>query len=103
MAAVAHDIAPIDLRRMARARRRNRAAGVDIFEGFYQAYLTAFGCGVAVLLSSDAIGDNKLDPQQLHSVVTRGPGLIGLGIAVVWAAAIRSGSRGGPLARWPTS
>jgi hypothetical protein len=82
---------------MARARRRHRAAGVDVFEGFYQAYLTAFGCGVAVLLASDAIGDHKLTSAQMHSVVTRGPGLIGLGIAVVFAVAVRSGSRGGPL------
>ena len=67
--------------------RLHRAAGVDIFEGFYQAYLTAFGCGVAVLLSSDAIGDHKLDASQLHDVITGGPGLIGLGIAVSGAVA----------------
>jgi len=82
---------------MARARRRHRAAGVDLFEGFYQAYLTAFACGLAVLLSSDAIGDHKVTASQLHAILARGPGVIGLGIAVVWAAAIRSGSRGGPL------
>src|SRR5581483_2016007 len=97
MAAVTYDTRASDLRVMARARRRNRAAGVDVFEGFYQAYLTAFGCAVAVLLSSDAIGDNKVTPHQLHDVVTRGPGVIGLGIAVVFAVAVRSGSRGGPL------
>ncbi len=101
MAAVAHDPgadAPgVELRLLARARRRNRAAGVDVFEGFYQAYLTAFGCGVAVLLASDAVGDRKLTPHQMATVVAHGPGVIGLGVAAVWAVAIRSGSRGGPL------
>jgi hypothetical protein len=102
MAAVAHDYDPEErpgpeLRLMARARRRHRAAGVDVFEGFYQAYLTAFGCGVAVLLASDAVGDSKLTAHQLATIRSDGPGWIGLGIAVVWAVAIRSGSRGGPL------
>ena len=98
MAAVAYDAqGATELRLMARARRRHRAAGVDIFEGFYQAYLTAFACGVAVLLSSDAIGDRTLDAAQMHDVITRGPALIGLGIAIVWAVAVRSGARGGPL------
>jgi len=108
MAAVAHDHASGgaddhghggtgELRLLARARRHNRAAKVDVFEGFYQAYLTAFGCAVAVLLSSDAVGDNKLTPHQLATVAAKGPEWIGLGVAVVWAVAIRSGSRGGPL------
>jgi len=92
------DVAPVvALRDLSRARRRNRAAGVDVFQGFYQAYVTAFGCGVAVLLSSDAIGDVRVDSGQLREVVTRGPGVVGLVIAVVLAIGVRSGSRGGPL------
>ena len=91
-------VAPVvALRDLSRARRRNRAAGVDVFQGFYQAYVTAFGCGVAVLLASDAIGDVRVDNAQLHDIVTRGPGLIGLAVAVVLAIGVRSGSRGGPL------
>jgi len=85
------------LRDLARARRRNRAAGVDVFEGFYQAYLTAFGCGIAVLLGSDAIGDQRAAPDQVARVASHGPGAIGLGVALVLAVALRSGSRGGPL------
>jgi len=85
------------LAELAVARRRNRAAGVDVFEGFYQAYLTAFGCGVAVLLSSDAIGDQKATSGQVARVLAHGPAVIGLGVAVILAVAVRSGSRGGPL------
>lgn len=91
-------VAPVvALRQLTRARRRNRAAGVDVFEGFYQAYLTAFGCGVAVLLAGDAIGDQRADPAQAARVISRGPGVVGLVVAVVLAVAVRSGSRGGPL------
>lgn len=70
---------------------------MDVFEGFYQAYLTAFGCGIAVLLGSDAIGDQLASPDQVARVVARGPGAVGLGVAAVLAVALRSGSRGGPL------
>lgn len=87
----------VAIRDLTRARRRNRAAGVDVFQGFYQAYVTAFGCGAAVLLASDAIGDVRADAAQVHRVVAHGPGAIGLGVAVVLAVAVRSGSRGGPL------
>ena len=107
MASVAEELFPdgdeptlapvVALRDLTRARRRNRAAGVDVFEGFYQAYLTAFGCAMAILLSSDAVGDQRVDAHQLASVISHGPGIVGLGIAVVWAVAVRSGSRGGPL------
>ncbi|HEY2427953.1 MAG TPA: hypothetical protein VGI06_03405 [Acidimicrobiales bacterium] len=94
----AGELAPvIALRDLTRARRRNRAAGVDVFQGFYQAYVTAFGCAVALLLSSDAIGDVRLDASQVHQVTVHGPGLIGLGVALVLALGVRSGSRGGPL------
>jgi len=82
---------------LGRARRRNRAAGVDVFEGFYQAYLTAFGCAIAVLLGSDAIGDQRATADQVARVVAHGPAVVGLGVAVVLAVALRSGSRGGPL------
>ena len=88
---------PAAIRELLRARRRNRAAGVDVFEGFYQAYLTAFGCGIVVLLGSDAIGDAPATPEQVRRVIGHGPAVVGLAIAVVVAVALRSGSRGGPL------
>ena len=88
---------PDAIRELLRARRRNRAAGVDVFEGFYQAYLTAFGCGIAVLLGSDAIGDAPATPAQVTRVISHGPAVVGVAVAVVVAVALRSGSRGGPL------
>ncbi|MHB8465312.1 MAG: hypothetical protein ACYDH6_13075 [Acidimicrobiales bacterium] len=95
MTAVAWDRHSV--RALTRARRRNRAAGVDVFEGFYQAYLTAFGCGIAVLLGSDAIGDQHVSAHQLADAVSHGPAIIGAGLAAVLFVALRSGGRGGPL------
>ena len=85
------------VRELTRARRRNRAAGVDVFEGFYQAYFTAFGCAVVVLLASDAVGDQHLTAHQVADAVAHGPAVIGVGIAAVLFVALRSGGRGGPL------
>ena len=85
------------LRNLTRARRRNRAKGVDVFEGFYQAYLTAFACGIAILLGSDAIGDVRATPEQVSSLVAHAPAYIGLGLSLIVLVALRSGGRGGPL------
>jgi hypothetical protein len=85
------------LRDLNRVRRRNRAAEVDVFDGFYKAYALGVGCGIAVLLLSDAIGDLRADPHQVSQVTAQGAGVVGAVIAVVFAVALRSGSRGGPL------
>jgi hypothetical protein len=87
-------LALADLRR---ARRAHRASEVDIFDAFYQAYLTAVGCGVAVLLASDVVGDQRLSPAAAARVADHGPALIGLGLAVAVIGGLRSGVRGGPL------
>lgn len=88
---------PTGVRALTRARRRNRARGVDVFEGFYQAYLTAFGCGVAILLGSDAIGDRPLTATQVADTISHGPAIVGLVVAAILFVALRSGARGGPL------
>lgn len=79
------------------ARRRHRASEVDIFDAFYQAYLTAVACAVAVLVASDVVGDQRLTSVQVARVADRGPVAIGLAMAVLAVAGLRSGARGGPL------
>src|SRR5258708_28363401 len=79
-----------DLRR---ARRANRASEVDIFDAFYQAYLTAVGCGVAVLLLSDVVGDQRVSPATATRVAQHGPALIGLALAGAVIGGIRSAVR----------
>ncbi|HWW52626.1 MAG TPA: hypothetical protein VNY84_02565 [Acidimicrobiales bacterium] len=80
-----------------RARRTNRAAQVDIFDAFYQAYLTAVACGAAVLVASDVVGDHRLSAASVLRVADRGPALLGVAVAVALAGGLRSGARGGPL------
>jgi hypothetical protein len=87
-------LALADLRR---ARRSNRASEVDIFDAFYQAYLTAVGCGVAVLLLSDVVGDQRVSSGTAARVAEHGPALVGLALAVAVIGGVRSGVRGGPL------
>jgi hypothetical protein len=83
-----------DLRR---ARRRHRASEVDIFDAFYQAYLTAVGCGVGVLLASDVVGDQHLGRATIARAADHGPAVVGLAVGLAVIGGLRSGSRGGPL------
>ena len=83
-----------DLRK---ARRTHRASELDLFDAFYQAYLTAVGCGVIVLLASDVVGDKQVSSADVAKVVQHGPALIGLAVAVAVLGGLRSGARGGPL------
>lgn len=84
-----------DLRR---ARRRTRMGEIHWIDALYKAYLTAFLAGLAVLFLSGAVGDAELTAAQVDDVRTTGPAVIGLGIALIVAGLVRSGSRGGPLA-----
>src|SRR4051812_32253109 len=83
-----------DLRR---ARRRHRAADVDVFEALYRAYLTAILLALGLLLLSGVTGDTRLDAEGVQRVVDHGPAVVGLGAALVVAIGLRSGGRGGPL------
>jgi hypothetical protein len=94
-AALAADV--VALRELRRARRVNRAAQVDLFDAFYQAYLTAVACGAAVLIASDVVGDHRLGPASVARVVSHGPSWIGLAVGLAVFVGLRSGARGGPL------
>jgi hypothetical protein len=88
--------------RAMRARRRaNRLGNLEWFEIAYQAYLTAFGVGVGILLAVGAVGDERLDEAGRALVLARGPAYGGLVAALALAAGLRSGSRGGPIALQP--
>lgn len=81
-----------------RARLRRRTEQVDLFEVLYQAYLATVLSGVAVLYASDIVGDNQVSTDQLAGVRHGGAAAVGIGLAVVFFAACRSGGQGGPLA-----
>jgi hypothetical protein len=80
------------------SRRRHYLKQLDWVDALYKAYLTAVGAGVATLFLSGALGDERAGPDGVHEVAARGPALLGLLVALLIAAGLRSGSRGGPLA-----
>lgn len=84
-----------DLRR---TRRRNRLATIHWIDALYRVYVAAVVGIVIVLLLSSLIGDAELTDAQLDTVRAEGPAVVGLAVALVAALALRSGSRGGPLA-----
>src|SRR3954462_14512645 len=87
----------VALHDLRRARRRHRAADVDVFEALYRAYLTAILMALAVLLLSGITGDQRLHKAGIARVKGDGAAVIGLSGALVFAIGLRSGGRGGPL------
>ena len=84
-----------DLRRL---RRRKRLAELEWFEALYRVYLAAFVFGGSFLFVSGLITDDALSPETARRLVAEGPGWLGVMAVVAWAAGMRSGSLGGPLA-----
>ena len=83
-----------------RARRRNRLAELDWFEAAYRVYLVAFAFGGSALWLSGFVKDSKLlaDSPEVADIYRHGPALLGMLAVLAFAAGVRSGSRGGPLA-----
>lgn len=84
-----------------RARRRNRLASVDWFDSFYQAYITALGVAVVVIVGSTFVPDQRVSAAVAERAAADGPALLGAVFAVAVALGLRSGGRGGPLALEP--
>lgn len=86
------------LRELRAHRRRRRLAGLDWIDALYRVYLTAIFGIVAVVVASDLIGDDAVTAAQLTDVRDHGAAWAALVPAVAIAVALRSGSRGGPIA-----
>ncbi len=84
-----------DLRR---ARRKNRMAELDWFEAAYRVYLVAFAFGGSALWLSGFVKDSKVADSTVAEIFRNGPAVLGMFAVIAFAAGIRSGSRGGPLA-----
>jgi hypothetical protein len=88
-------------RALRRSRRRHYLAEGDWVDSLYKAYITAIIAGLALFYLTVALGRAQVGAGTLATIQGRGAGVIGLGIAVVIALALRSGARGGPLAPEP--
>src|SRR4051812_33300017 len=94
---IEHDHALEALADLRKARRRHRAADVDVFEALYRAYLTAIVVALGVLVLSGITGDTRVDQATVERIRDDGAAVVGLVGAVVVAIGLRSGGRGGPL------
>jgi hypothetical protein len=98
VAVVADDTGREVLRELRNSRRRHYLKQLDWVDALYKAYLTAIGAGAGTLLLSGVLGDHRASAAGVHDLVARGPAILGLGVALLIAAGLRTGSRGGPLA-----
>src|SRR5436305_1212802 len=98
MAAVTDDVARQTLRELRSARRRHYLRQLDWVDALYKAYLTAIAAGVATLVVSGALGDARAGAHTVETITARAPALLGLLVALLVAAGLRTGARGGPLA-----
>jgi hypothetical protein len=101
VAVVADEVGSQVLRELHSARRRHYLRQLDWVDALYKAYLTAIGAGAATLLVSGALGDARAGERVVHTITARGPALLGLVVALLVAAGLRTGARGGPLALQP--
>lgn len=79
-------------------RRRRRLGDTEWGELAYRVYTTAFFVLVVIIMISGAVGDRPVSAQTVVQVRDQGPAWAGLALAAMLLAAVRSGSRGGPLA-----
>jgi hypothetical protein len=101
VAVVADHVARDVLRDLRTARRRHYLRQLDWVDALYKAYLTAIGAGAATVVVSGALGDHRASAGTVATLAARGPAVLGLGVALLVAAGLRSGARGGPLALQP--
>lgn len=89
------------LKGLRRARRRRAYGHIDWTDALYKVYVTAIFSAVGGSMLSGWVGGRPVTPSELATSVEHGPALVGLVVAVVVAAGLRSGGRGGPLAMEP--
>lgn len=89
------------LKELRSARRRHYLRQLDWVDALYKAYLTAIAAGAGTLLLSGALGDDRASAPGVDRLAEHGPAVLGIGVAVLLAGALRSGARGGPLALQP--
>jgi len=85
------------LRDMRTDRRKRRVADMEWFELLYRVYLAALIGGFVVLYLSSLVQDAPFTASQFDAVITDGPRVAGLLMAVVCFLGMRSGAQGGPV------
>lgn len=85
--------------RALRARRkRNRLGDMEWFDAAYRVYVVGLFGLIVLGWLSDMVGDAELSAFEAANVAERGPTVLGLVAVIAFAAGLRGGSQGGPLA-----
>src|SRR3954465_9496533 len=95
MTAVADAAAQTVLRELRTARRKHYLRQLDWVDALYKAYLTAIAAGAATVFASGALGDDRASPSTVDTIAARGPAVLGLAVALLVAAGLRTRARGG--------
>lgn len=85
------------LRDLRRARQASRLGDIEWFDVLYQVYLFALGGLIAIVVASDSINGLVDDELTTSEILTRGPSIAGIVVAVAVAIGVRNGADGGPV------
>ncbi|MBS1887776.1 MAG: hypothetical protein JSU06_11380 [Actinobacteria bacterium] len=86
------------MKAMRAARRRRYVARTDVMEVLYRVYLWALGALFGLAFLAGALHEVPAGPSAVAGIRVHAPAVIGLAVAVLVLAGLRSGARGGPLA-----
>jgi len=86
------------LHAMRATRTRHRLGETEWFDTAYRVYIVALFGGGVLLWLSDVVGDTPLTPSRAADALAAAPAALGLVAVVAFAAGLRGGSQGGPLA-----
>jgi len=86
------------MKAMRAARRRRYVARADVMEVLYRVYLGGLVTIFAIYLLAGALHEVPADPGSVDGIRAHAPAVIGLVVALLVLAGLRSGARGGPLA-----
>jgi hypothetical protein len=86
------------MKAMRAARRRRYVARADVMEVLYRVYLGGLAAIFILAFLAGALHEVPADPGSIESIRSHAPAVIGLVVALLVLAGLRSGARGGPLA-----
>jgi hypothetical protein len=86
------------MKAMRAARRRRYVARADVMEVLYRVYLVGLAAIFILAFLAGALHEVPADPGSIESIRAHAPAVIGLAVALLVLAGLRSGARGGPLA-----
>jgi hypothetical protein len=86
------------MKAMRAARRRRYVQRADVMEVLYRVYLGGLAAIFILAFLAGALHEVPADPGSIESIRAHAPAVIGLAVALLVLAGLRSGARGGPLA-----